>query len=195
MNYYLHGIDQTLCYSIEVGHHVLGRGAQATIVIDDPSISSTHAELELRSDGTALIRDLGSTNGIFLGSEKVSEAILCPGQELSIGNVRVKFDTEPVNISVPSIEIPQQPQPAWLPDGRPACLQHPGILALHLCQQCGHSLCDECVRRVGLKGARPKVFCELCSGQCRSLAINQSPRRKPTRIKTILQSIERFFRD
>ena len=194
MNYYLHGIDQTLCHSIEVGEHVLGRGAQATIVIDDPSISSTHAELDLRSDGTAIIRDLDSTNGIFMGSEKVSEAILSPGQELSLGKVRLKFDTEPVPISVPKIEVPQQPEPSWLPDGRPACLQHPGILALYLCKQCGHSLCGECVRRVGLKGGRPKIFCEVCSGQCRLIKTNQRLRRKPSRVKTILQSIERFFR-
>ncbi len=195
MNYYLHGIDQTFSHSIQVGQYILGRGEQATIIINDPSVSSTHAEFELRTDGSATVRDLNSTNGVFLGCEKVSEAILNPGQELSIGDVRLKFDTVPVDVNVPQIEVPKQPEPSWLPDGRPACLQHPDTPAVHLCRQCSHTLCDACVRRVGLKGGRPKIFCELCSGPCGPVSGNPGRKRKRSKIHSILQSIERFFRD
>ena len=195
MSYYLHGIDQTFCHSIEVGKHILGRGGKATIILDDPSVSSSHAEFELRPDGSATVRDLGSTNGTFLGSEKVSESQLNLGQELTIGDLRLKFDTEPVDVSVPKIEVPKQPEPSWLEDGRPACLQHPDTAAVHRCRQCGHALCDACTRRVGLKGGRPKIFCELCSGPCGPIAGDQGRQRKRSRMKTIFQSIQRFFRD
>ena len=193
MSYYLQGIDQTFCQSVEAGQHVIGRSSQAAIIIDHPSVSSNHAEIDLKTDGVVTIRDLGSTNGTFVGSEKISEATLDLGNEFMLGDVRLKFDTQPVQVTVPEVEIPKRLEPSWLPDGRSACLRHPDSLALHLCSQCGHTLCDACVRRLGLKGGRPKVFCELCSGPCRPIGDDGRGREKSSKIKAVLESIKRFF--
>ena len=195
MNYYLHGVDQTFCFHLNLGSHTLGRGESADITVNDPSVSTQHAELEVKKDGIVLIRDLNSTNGTFVGSEKISEVKVALGHEVTFGNVRFKFDDEPANVSVPEIEVEKQPEATWMADGSAACLLHPGVCAIHQCSQCGHALCNECVRQVGLKGSRPTLFCSNCSGTC--ISINGPSRRvrKRSRLRRIVESVERFFRD
>ncbi len=194
MKYYLHGIDQTICHPLIVGSQVLGRCPDVAICIDDPSISSKHGEIELRADGCVMVRDLGSTNGTFLGTEKITEVSVVLGQELCFGNVRLKLDDEPVNVYVPAPEVPEQAMPSSMPDGEPACLLHPGVNAVHRCKKCGHALCDHCVRRLGLKG-RTRVFCMNCSGPCRPINLNRGRSRKEGRYRQLLVKVREFFRD
>lgn len=194
MKYYLHGIDQTFCFRLKQGRHTLGRGASAEIVVDDPSVSTEHAVLEVREDGSVAISDLKSTNGTFLGSEKISEVIVGLGQEVTFGNVRLKIDDEPVNVLVPERIVPNQPEATWMADGEPACLLHPGVYGVHQCSECGHALCGDCVRQVGLKGSRPTYFCSNCSGTCSPINDPSRRTRKSSRLRRIVQSVERFFR-
>jgi pSer/pThr/pTyr-binding forkhead associated (FHA) protein len=42
-----------------------------------------------------LIRDLNSTNGTFINNEKISEAVLKPGQTLRLGQVELKLEDGP----------------------------------------------------------------------------------------------------
>lgn len=195
MNYYLHGVDQTFCFHLNLGRHTLGRGAGSDIAVNDPSVSTQHAELEVKEEGIVLIRDLDSTNGTFVASEKITKVTIALGQEVTFGNVRFKFDDQPTSVIVPRIEVEKQPEATWMPDGEPACLLHPGIYAIHQCSECGHALCNDCVRQVGLKGNRPTFFCANCSGSC--ISINGPRRRvkKRSRLRRIVQSVERFFRD
>ena len=194
MKYYLHGIDQTISHLLVEGSQILGRAADVALCVDDPSISAKHAEIDLRSDGSVLVRDLDSTNGTFVGTEKVSEIVVVLGQELCFGNVRLKLDDEAVNVAVPRPDVPQQAMPSSMPNGEPACLLHPGIYAVHLCKKCGHALCDHCVRRVGLKG-RPKVFCQNCSGPCRPLKVARKRRKKGAKYRQLFEKVREFFRD
>ncbi|MFD5214099.1 FHA domain-containing protein [Microbacterium sp. NPDC058345] len=50
----------------------IGRSSESGLVIRDDYTSSHHARLSRRGD-TWLIQDLGSTNGTFLGGERLSE--------------------------------------------------------------------------------------------------------------------------
>lgn len=50
--------------------HVIGRDGTADITVEDPDISRRHAEVRVDAHGLWL-RDLGSTNGTWLGDEKV----------------------------------------------------------------------------------------------------------------------------
>lgn len=61
----------------------LGREA-GDIVLADPGTSSKHAEI-LFADGIVKFRDLGSTNGSWAGSRRVSEEVLQPGTKLTLG--------------------------------------------------------------------------------------------------------------
>jgi hypothetical protein len=63
---------------------VVGRAKEAGVRIVHPSVSRRHCEI-YELDGALVIRDLGSTNGTYLGTERVEEAVVKPGDELTIG--------------------------------------------------------------------------------------------------------------
>ncbi len=51
-----------------------------------PLVSRRHCEL-VEKDGHVLVRDLQSLNGTFVGSDRIEEAILWPGDLLTVGTV------------------------------------------------------------------------------------------------------------
>lgn len=69
----------------------IGRNPDCDLVLDSPLVSRYHAELEL-SDSGALLRDLESANGTFVGGQRVSQAHLSSGQGLYLANVHLMFD-------------------------------------------------------------------------------------------------------
>ena len=68
---------------------ILGR-LEADLVIPDTQISAKHCTLEVRGT-TAILRDLGSTNGIFVGGEQVKTATLEHLSEFRIGATTLMF--------------------------------------------------------------------------------------------------------
>ena len=66
---------------------VIGR-KRGDLVLDDPLVSSTHAQIIVRNDGF-IIQDMGSTNGTLVDGRLVRESPLRPGSEVSIGNTRL----------------------------------------------------------------------------------------------------------
>jgi two-component system cell cycle response regulator len=73
-------------FRIELESTVLGRGASADIVLDEPSVSREHARVIRDDDGAYFIEDLGSTNGTFLAGSPVQRARLKSGDRLQIGS-------------------------------------------------------------------------------------------------------------
>src|SRR6185312_4524543 len=71
---------------LDQGRHVLGRGAEATIRLDDPDVSRRHAQVAVGA-GAITVRDLGSTNGSRLDDAPLgASADLWPnGAVLRIG--------------------------------------------------------------------------------------------------------------
>lgn len=63
----------------------LGRDPQCQIVLDDPHISRHHAEILCRGEKDIVIRDMGSTNGVFVNGKKVTEQALNDGDKILIG--------------------------------------------------------------------------------------------------------------
>ena len=73
---------------------VLGRDDSADIVLDDPGVSRRHSEIRVTHDGphlVASIRDLGSTNGTFLNSERISSGRLNDGDRITVGRTSVTY--------------------------------------------------------------------------------------------------------
>ena len=77
-------------YALSRATTTLGRGADADLRIDDPGISRQHAQLR-RSGGDVTIVDLGSTNGVLVDGEPVSEARLRDGSRVQLGSTLVTF--------------------------------------------------------------------------------------------------------
>lgn len=71
---------------------VLGRGQDADLVLDDPSISRRHALISYDSPGRLLIQDLGSTNGISVNGYAVRRSLLRPGDSIELGAVSLRLD-------------------------------------------------------------------------------------------------------
>ena len=55
----------------------IGRAGDCTLVLDDDYASNRHARF-LPSSGTWVVEDLGSTNGTFLGRERVTGPTVVP---------------------------------------------------------------------------------------------------------------------
>jgi hypothetical protein len=73
---------------------VLGRDDSADIVLDDPGISRRHSEIRVTTDGphlVASIRDLNSTNGTFVNSERISSQRLADGDRITVGRTTVTY--------------------------------------------------------------------------------------------------------
>lgn len=70
---------------------VLGRGAQATLVVQDAWISRRHAKVT-RKDNEYLVSDLQSGNGTRVNGERISRpTLLQDGDEIQVGDVRIEF--------------------------------------------------------------------------------------------------------
>ncbi len=72
----------------------VGRHQTNDLVLTDPKVSATHVELERRPEGRILLRDLGTTNGTWLGPHRLIEGEVGPGALLRMGDslVRVEVD-------------------------------------------------------------------------------------------------------
>jgi pSer/pThr/pTyr-binding forkhead associated (FHA) protein len=80
---------------------VIGRAQDVAITLAHPLVSRHHCELRAEN-GQLWVRDLGSLNGTFVGSQRIMEAELKPGGLLTVGTVtfRALYDT----IANPSAE-------------------------------------------------------------------------------------------
>lgn len=153
-------------FDLRPGVNRIGRNPLNDLVFNDPAVSGFHCEIEVTNQGI-YVRDLGSTNGTFINRQPVKQAPIIPGQYLRIGQVDMIFDAPPpVPISIPALSIPEPEHPCFLPDGTPACQNHPAIRATLRCEQCQRTYCIDCVKLLGRAGGRKLRFCPACSGTC-----------------------------
>lgn len=73
---------------------VIGRGEECDVVVQDPSISRQHARLEIEDSNSTVVRDHGSSNGVFVSGRKVMEASIPPGGEFTLGATTFRLETE-----------------------------------------------------------------------------------------------------
>jgi pSer/pThr/pTyr-binding forkhead associated (FHA) protein len=78
----------------------IGRHEDQDIRLPDQGASRSHAMMVRRGD-TWQVRDLGSVNGVMVGSDRVSERMLEKGDELRVGNTTLRYDNE-----LPSMWMP-----------------------------------------------------------------------------------------
>ncbi|MBL8955575.1 MAG: sigma 54-interacting transcriptional regulator [Myxococcaceae bacterium] len=67
---------------------VLGSARDCDLALDDDTVSARHCELAPDGD-TVVLRDLGSTNGVFLEDVRVREAVVEPGARIRLGRSKL----------------------------------------------------------------------------------------------------------
>ena len=84
----------------------IGRHADCDVRIDSKKISRRHCCIVQLHD-RLVVRDLGSTNGIYFNGQRVEEAVLAMQDEVQIANLRyqvIRADTTPIAAAVPHAE-------------------------------------------------------------------------------------------
>ena len=77
-----------------------GRGPHNDLILTDDSVSNEHFELRPEA-ATVMLRDLGSTNGVVLGSARVREAWIGPGSRFVVGDSELELvSVDPVEVSL-----------------------------------------------------------------------------------------------
>jgi pSer/pThr/pTyr-binding forkhead associated (FHA) protein len=70
---------------------LIGRAPECTLVLEDDYSSGRHARLSLQG-GVWMVEDLGSTNGTFLGRNKVTQpTVIGPGTPVRIGRTVIEL--------------------------------------------------------------------------------------------------------
>lgn len=177
---------------LQRGSNFLGRAEGGDFILNDPTVSGRHCEI-IVTDLSVRVRDCNSTNGTFIDTQRIQNSEIRHGQVLMLGSMEMRILIPQPEISIPPLSQPVEPQPTTLPDGTPACLNHPGIPAVHKCQQCGKTYCEACVRELHLIGGRSRLFCPACSGACTPLGAVR-PARKKSFASRLLETIRIPFR-
>ncbi len=107
---------------------LLGRSREAAVKLPHPLVSRQHCEI-FESDGKLFVRDLGSLNGTYVGSERVQSPMsLEPGSLLTIGTVTFRAVYAPNGVANGSPSV----VPATFPRSdqiAPVVTSHAGPLA------------------------------------------------------------------
>jgi predicted component of type VI protein secretion system len=75
---------------------ILGRDPESDLCIDHASISRQHCQFSLNGDEALMIKDVGSTNGIYVDDNRIHHQVLMPDQIVQIGalQLKVQFSSE-----------------------------------------------------------------------------------------------------
>ena len=68
----------------------IGRRIENTLVVDDPRVSRTHAQLRA-INGRYIIFDLNSTGGTLVNGKRVNQCVLYPGDVISLAGAELIY--------------------------------------------------------------------------------------------------------
>jgi pSer/pThr/pTyr-binding forkhead associated (FHA) protein len=77
-------------FVLSFGRHLIGRGPEAAIYLEESSVSLRHAELDLRPDG-AHLTNLISTNGTWVNGVEIHTSRLSNGDLIGLGRVTLQY--------------------------------------------------------------------------------------------------------
>jgi DNA-binding NtrC family response regulator len=97
------GKERGLEKRLDGGTLTIGSTPEADLVLSDGTVSRYHAELALLPQGVR-VKDLGSTNGTFVGDSRIESAIVLPGAEVRVGRTRI----EVLAADLPTPELPSE---------------------------------------------------------------------------------------
>jgi DNA-binding winged helix-turn-helix (wHTH) protein len=82
-------------YPLSEGDNLLGRGEDCVVALPSGKVSRRHARIRV-TQGEAVLEDLGSKNGTYVGERRVEgPTLLADGDEIRIGSVVLAFRARP----------------------------------------------------------------------------------------------------
>jgi hypothetical protein len=82
-------------FAIGTAGALVGRSRECDVVLADSNVSRRHARITLGPEGTWMVEDLGSTNGVQVNGARISGPHeLAPGDRLDIGTVSARFEVD-----------------------------------------------------------------------------------------------------
>ncbi|TNM38468.1 FHA domain-containing protein [Nocardioides albidus] len=85
------GVNTGIVADLSQAPILIGRGNDAAIRLDDDYVSTRHARI-VESGGQWYVEDLGSTNGTYLGSQRLTQAVpVGLGSQIRIGKTIVEL--------------------------------------------------------------------------------------------------------
>lgn len=78
------------------GGHCIGRSRDCAVCVDHTTVSRRHVEVEILAEGGVIVRDLGSTNGSWLGKRRIQHVALVGDFDLRVGAIELEFDPLPL---------------------------------------------------------------------------------------------------
>jgi len=179
---------------LRLGANYVGRDPDCDFPIDHPTVSSTHCELILSTEGV-MLRDCNSTNGTFVNGDPVKEAWLLPGQTVNLGDVELFVESTEIVVAIPKYERPRPKPPVVLEGGVIICPRHPEVPVTYKCTHCNEVLCNSCVHIMQLKGGQPLFLCPVCSHKCEPLEATRKVQKKKTIIGFLQDTVKLRFRN
>ena len=86
------GINAGQVFALDGTEHVIGRGTEADLWLEDGGVSRRHARVSLRSDGRYFVEDLQTPGGTFVNGDRVRDRIaLRTGDEIKVGRAVLRF--------------------------------------------------------------------------------------------------------
>ncbi len=105
------------------GSMTFGRSVKCELCFSDAELSRRHAEFYLKGD-VLEVKDLASANGLLVNREKVTTAVLQPGDQIQLGNTtllvigpkvsapEIVDEDATVFVRAADLPVPSQPKPA-----------------------------------------------------------------------------------
>ena len=93
---------------------LIGRDPSCSIILQDPLVSRSHAELKRLPDGRYLLTDLASTHGTFVRDERISGCVLTDQQEFVVGDTHLRFVADPPSAAHREEPVPSNPLPTLI---------------------------------------------------------------------------------
>ena len=109
-------------WEVELGDKVdvlsIGRSAGCGIVIEHPSVSRSHAQI-VRDQRTFILKDLNSSNGVWVNGQRQNEVVLDDGVSVRVGYATLifkrGFTEEHLTIAGTSFKLPQRHPVVFVP--------------------------------------------------------------------------------
>ncbi|MEQ8174794.1 MAG: FHA domain-containing protein [Syntrophomonadaceae bacterium] len=90
------GPDQGTRLMLTPGTFFIGRQDSNELCLSDKKVSRVHARITVSANGEATLQDEKSSNGVFLGGQKLSRPLqLFPGETFSMGATTIRLSRDP----------------------------------------------------------------------------------------------------